>query len=64
MKRWDPNWKNLPPVEPYRGPPLAPVVFTPEEMLRRRRDYRLNHERHATHVIPVVHGSPKSEGTP
>jgi hypothetical protein len=47
MNRWDPKWRELPPVEPVdRTRGLEPIQFTEAEKARARRDYRFNHERH------------------
>jgi hypothetical protein len=43
MKAWNPNWKTLPPVEPWSGPAPPPRDLSPEEKAHNLRQYERTH---------------------
>jgi hypothetical protein len=58
-KSWDPAWGTLPPAPPVdRNKPADPVVFTHEEIQRRKKLYRDTHEK------PVLEGIEKRREEP
>lgn len=61
MKRWDPTWRDLPPVPDVdrSGPPPAPVVLDEQQKRARLHQYERTH---LDHVVEAQARRREEEG--